>query len=263
MDAGAISKRLASQEQELTFEQFVQAIANGQTYSPSIYIAPQRKTRYFKQTSVFCADIDDNNYSYEEIYAKSNFNGYKPSIIHESFSSKKGARKWRVIYISDIPWICPYSVKCILGDIRRRLDGDPAIVDTARLLYSTTPDKIHYTELNLNEFQVSEEQVQRKVDSQIELVKLPETVGKRSQAQQNKHRIKAEKFFYDSNQPRRQKIFHTVRVLCFSKCFTEQQIRDLLRAFIEDNETEYECYDKDIESIVDEAFEWYESITEG
>ena len=255
-----ISKRLASQEVEIDFKGFLEAIGSGQTYSPSTYIEPVRKARNFKQSSIFCADIDDSNYTFEEVLEASFFKGYEPSIIHESFSSTPEKRKWRVIYISREPETCPYRVKRILADIRDNLDGDPAIVDTARMIYSTTKDKLHYAKLSLNDFEVSESQVQSDIANKKDVKSLPEEVGARAIARHRKHRVKAEKFFYNRTQSRRQRIFHTVVHLCFTGDFTESSIRKLIVAFVNDNVDEFCDYDKDIDKIVDSALEWYDQL---
>lgn len=265
--AGAISNRLGNSKMEITFDEFVKALGQGRTYSPSTYKGTRRKASDFEQTYILCADIDHQNYSYEDIKSKSHFQGLIPSIIHESFSSKPECRKWRVIYILENAITCPATSKRMLRCIKDNLDGDPAIVDNARMLYGTSSDRIHYSVLNLVPSTVIESIVgEMGIDNSPEKVmnvkKLPEKVGVRAARRQQKHRNKAETFFYNRSNSRRQRIFHTVRSLYFTGDFTLEQIEGTLQCFLSDNQDEFTNYDKDVNRIINESLEWCESLVE-
>ncbi len=143
-DAAKISNKIANQSQEISFDEFVAAISNGQTFTmASGFKDCKRAMANCLGLQIFAADIDKDNLSYQQLTKLADAFEARPAIIYESFSSDINTRKWRVIWFAGEVITDPVTCLGKLRRIKEHFKSDAAIVDVARLLYGTTKDKVH------------------------------------------------------------------------------------------------------------------------
>lgn len=136
-EAGFISYQLPKYKCTIDEAIFKSALENGQTWSA--LFAEKRDIHNWLGQQLFAADIDNNAelQSLEQIVYICERECIEPFIIHESFSSKPEARKWRVIFrteelVQDIGEAL--GIQRCLADL---FGGDSAVCDVARLYYGT------------------------------------------------------------------------------------------------------------------------------
>ena len=143
-EVGSISNGIAQYKCTIGSKQFLKALENGQTWSA--LFANKRNIDNWLGQQLFAADIDKDNKSLAELEALCELHCVEPFVIHESFSSSKAYRKWRVIFktselIDDI---------CLATGIQRKLSelfgGDSAVTDVARLFYGTNKPIAYFDE---------------------------------------------------------------------------------------------------------------------
>ena len=255
LDVGLISSSIAAQRTTVSFEQFVKALGNGQTYTPAVFKKDKRVSREWQSQQVFAADIDHDNLSKADIAKLCAAFSVKPSIIHESFSSTPEARKWRVIYITDKPVTDPAQALCFLRAITKHFDGDTAIVDLARMLYSTTKDKIHHSTLNLVDL--------NKIDLG-EFHRTPPSTKNLGTPKKNKTTANANAYLrYIVNQikyakgPRYQIIWHNTRKLAQKGWYTEETIQKaVIGGLLSAVHYTIEDYDRSIPELIQNGIAW-------
>ena len=135
--AGFISNNIAKHVNFYDYNQIESAIKTGCAWS-SVFTDCKRCLDTWYGQQLFAADIDDGNISsIEQALQICEMHCIEPYIIHESFSSKPGQLKLRIIFKTEA-LIQDYGTA--LG-IQRKLanifDGDPAVCDVSRLYYGT------------------------------------------------------------------------------------------------------------------------------
>lgn len=134
-EAGIISLSIGKNKCSISEEQFKSALENGQAWCPGIFANGKRcKPNWLKQ-QLFVADIDNGNLAFEQITYLCDRECIEPFIVHESFSSKPDAKKWRVIFrtaevITDANKAT--SIGLALAGI---FNSDKSVAEVSRLLY--------------------------------------------------------------------------------------------------------------------------------
>lgn len=147
--AGRLTSRIANNEANVSIRQLANAIGKGQTWTPAtfgFYPTKGRKYRHldaFIQLQFVAIDVDHGKFaSLDEVLETCAEECLDPCIVHESFSSKSEHRKWRVIFQLDRPVKLMSTAYHVIGALAKPLEGDPACIEPARLLYGTTKDKV-------------------------------------------------------------------------------------------------------------------------
>lgn len=135
--AGFISNNIAKHVGSYSYDEIEQAILTGCAWS-SIFTNNRRCQDTWYGQQLFAADVDNGKIqSIEQAIAICEQHCIEPYIIHESFSSKPGKLKMRIMF-KTTTIIQDYGTA--LG-IQRKLaeifDGDLAVCDVARLFYGT------------------------------------------------------------------------------------------------------------------------------
>lgn len=146
-----LSIRIANCVETVTIEALAEAISVGRTYCNAVFrLCPTtkkraRSQRNFESQQIFSLDLDDGTYTdLEQILNHCEDNEIEPAIVYESFSSSATQRKWRVIFVTDRPTFCGDEAKAIIRFFNQSFQGDTAVIDSARLLFATTSEKVHY-----------------------------------------------------------------------------------------------------------------------
>lgn len=102
-EIGTFQMLYNSKYMELTLEELAQKVTNGYCFHPGKfnmeYVSKTFKNDNFIDTNMYCIDLDDNNYSVEDI--KKITRDTKCCIIYNTFSSTEENRRYRVIYIGN------------------------------------------------------------------------------------------------------------------------------------------------------------------
>ena len=146
-----ISQRIANQVTKINIKELAEAINQGRTYCNAVFkkLPVQhkrcRKAEYFESQQVFSVDLDNGKFKkLEEILDTCEDVGLEPGIVYHSFSSTPEKPKWRLIFFTDKPVYNGNEAKAIIRYCSQPFDGDPAVVDSARLLYGTYKGGVVY-----------------------------------------------------------------------------------------------------------------------
>lgn len=258
IDTAIISSRIAEHSVVVTFEEFVHALRNGQTWTPGTFKNGIRKSSKWRQQQVFAADIDSNNLLYGEIIDLVKTFDLPAAVIHESFSSSAECHKWRIIFISDKSVIDPVDALAILRKIKLHFDSDAAIVDLARLLYGTTSNKIHFAEenyfnyhaLDLSDFHKAPDTI-----ANVAISRLPEKskINKKSKF----ILAKVQRLLRLVPESRYQAVWHSARLMTQSKLFSEKAIRyEITGVAAISSKFDLDSWDKNIDDVITSAISW-------
>lgn len=259
MDAALISSRIASCPVSITFNDFVSALRSGQTYAPATFKNETRKSSKFIQQQVFVADIDDRNLSLADIQELCSTFDLPVSIIHESFSSSNEQHKWRIIFISDSAVSDPVDALAILRKIKTHFDSDPCTVDLARLLYSTTAEKVHVAEPNFFKYKSLDledfHKAPAKINGQKAIDRLPDNSKRTTKA---KHLLNiAIRRIMICQDSRYQAVWQATRMLTQSKYFSYDAIKyEIEKAAHTSRTFDLKGWDKNLNDVIDSAIKW-------
>lgn len=256
-ETALVSTVIASKRKLISFDEFIKALASGQTYTPGLFKESIRKAKNWIGQQIFVADIDSDNISLAELQIKCNCFALQPAVIHESFSSTEDCKKWRVIFISNKLITDPADALSLLRAIKNHFKSDGAVVDLARLLYGTTPDKIRFTSetyFNINDIDL--------LSYHKEFVsEHPETSGNGLPSKsKNTFKSKAylnivEMSILHSNTSRYQRLWHGTRKLTQSGMFDALTIEKEIKRIVRKTK-EFDDYDKNINEIILNAVHW-------
>lgn len=259
VDAGLISASIASHNQTINFQEFVDALNSGKTWAPGTFKKDTRKAINWQSQQCFVADIDNDNHSQAEIETMCAEFDLPVAIIHESFSSNEAHRKWRLIFISKTPVTDPATALALLRKIQQHFNSDTAVIDLARLLYSCynrvrMAKEVYFTiddSLKLHEYL---KPVVGRSDTKV-LESFPETTdinNKKCQMLRNKAMMSMR---YIGTQPRYQVLWHTTRLLAQSGLFSAKDIISIMNYGIKKS-GKFADYDKDTNEIINTAMAW-------
>ena len=258
-DAGLICSRLATKETDVSLSELAEAIKKGKTWCPATYSDGIKKARNWVQQQVFCADIDNNNLSPEEILDKCSI--LKPAIIHHSFSSTPENRKYRVIFVFDKATTEAPLALAILKCIQVTLQCDPCVRDLARLFYAGKSDCIaYYDELainSLNDFDFDKWLQKESSDNEyVTLSPLEKPNAKKAGTRKAKFAVNlVVAKMWDESLPRYMRVWHSARILAQTGCFTSEQIRSRIK-MLQKRNTDFADWDKSADDIIDNAIGW-------
>ena len=150
-ETSTISDRISQYPEKVSIADFAGLIQKGHTYCNAIFKLcdisglRRRAQSNFESQQVFSLDLDNGVFTeVEQIIDVCEDVGYEPFMIYESFSSSEELRKWRVLFLTDFPTYRSEEAKRILRFLNDPFGGDTACVDSARLLFGTSPGKVRY-----------------------------------------------------------------------------------------------------------------------
>lgn len=150
-ETSAISDRISQHPRKVNIGEFAKLIEKGHTYTNAVFKLCEitglrrRAQSNFESQQVFSLDLDNGVFTdVEQIIEVCEDVGYEPFMVYESFSSNADLRKWRVLFLTDTPTYDSGEAKRILRFLNDPFGGDTACVDSARLLFGTSPGKVRY-----------------------------------------------------------------------------------------------------------------------
>lgn len=258
-EAAIISASIADCSQTLSFDEFVQSVGNGQSFTLATeFTNNDRKSANCSSIQILAADIDDGNLNLNQLVELTNNFDLPAAIVYESFSSSEVKRKYRVMFLSSNPIDNHQVALAILRKIKLHFNSDPAIIDLARILYGTTSDKIKLTNevyfdanlLDLSNFLV-------KYKPPEEAIMLP--VANKKLAKKDKEFVELIKHrIAYSLQPRYMTVFHSARLMAKTAKFDEQTIVSELIAAIKAAKRfqDYDRSDAELVNLIKNSINW-------
>lgn len=138
-----LGSRVGKNVKTLTIEQLANALTLGQTWSPFIFNKDKRtgkvrrRIELFNRCNTLALDFDDG-ITYDEILKNCKNYDLTPNIIHESFSSTKELRKFRVIFALDKTYTCSREVRLMIMTLLKWFpNADRSAKDLARIMFGT------------------------------------------------------------------------------------------------------------------------------
>ena len=264
-DAAIISSEIASETKTISLTDFSKAIGKGQTFTiASGFKGNVRKAAKFKGVQIFAADIDNDNYSFDDILSLTkSFDLGEPALIYESFSSTAEYRKWRVVYIASEIVTDPTLCLAILRKIRNHFNADRSIVDLARILYGTTANKIRVVNDNATFRPLC---VDIPIETRTGTNYVPtKKVPAKTSALKAQDKTVLKKVRYDiwfNSGPRYMSIFHGARRLAATGSLCRNTIHNYIITWISqtDRFKDYDRSQEEIENLINTAIDWYISL---
>lgn len=141
---GRISRELGRFPVEVTLDELSIAIGRGQTYCIGTFHNGSRKIENFVQAQIVGLDIDRGNLTSQDILNRLSHCGVTPNLIGETFSSKPGDLKWRVLIGLSEALEDPSTYSQVTKYLIRAVGGDKATSDPSRLFFGsqTKPEAI-------------------------------------------------------------------------------------------------------------------------
>ena len=151
VETSVVSDRISQHPTEVSIGDFAKAVERGQTYCNAVFKLCEvsglrrRAQSNFETQQVFSLDLDNGVFTdVDQIIEVCEDFGYEPFMVYESFSSNADLRKWRVLFLTDTPTYDSTEAKRILRFLNDPFGGDTACIDSARLLFGTSPGKVRY-----------------------------------------------------------------------------------------------------------------------
>lgn len=139
-DIKGINWRLPRCETSITVRKLSKAIANGQAWCPSTFTKTSRKAENFASLQLGFADVDASGHDIPSLLKLPLCQKHPPNIIHESYSSAPGHRKWRIVWRLDEPIVDISQAYHVLTALGEGTDADMPVQEPARLLFGTKPN---------------------------------------------------------------------------------------------------------------------------
>lgn len=262
---GAITNRIAKNICTIGEKAFCKKLEQGYSWCPAIFTNGKRNKANWLEQMLFSVDIDGGNHSLDKLIARCELYCIEPFIIHESFSSKPEARKWRVIFKTEEPitnLLKAEAIQRALADIFA--DSDGRVTDGSRLFFATNKTVSHFDKdavLDINELDIVIKQPKPKYinsSSHSSLDELPQHI-----AADLYHELKHEGLlgrFIESDLPRYTRLANFVYALMNLSYMTPELAYDIIDTVVLQNEELQEQfvddYDKDYQVIVHELTNW-------
>lgn len=131
-----ISIRVAQNEVEMNIEELADQVGNqGHTFSPSIFKYNIRNENNFDEMQLFALDFDAG-ITVEEVRARAERYHLPIAFMYDTFSSSSKCRKFRTVFINDIPVMDKRAAKIIIGMLLRIFpEADRNCSDVSRMFF--------------------------------------------------------------------------------------------------------------------------------
>lgn len=262
--AGYISAQIARYEKCVSVEKLANQIGKGQSWTPSTFTKQKRSIETFKQMSIIAVDIDKWNIELVNLLTECDNYELEPIIVHESFTSSKEHRKWRLVFQLEKPIIEVSEVYHSIGVLARIFNADPSCVEPARFLFGTTEDKVHIINPEAEPIKLS-----WFTNKKTLKIKQKKKVLKGKLREKPKDRIyiqdipviklvvdDCKKLISDPPDSRYQSLWNSARKLAQLNYFTSDQISDFLNKQIEECKDIWDDWDKDIDTTIERGINW-------
>lgn len=159
-DVRALRYTLGRSDTETTPEELIQAVENGQTFTPA-YMTGSKSTDW-KSQQIFVVDVDNDNPDKTIITSPMtpglavqlySYYGLEPYFVYYTFSNTPEHPKFRLVFILETPLTDPTEAEDLNGrltDVLNRYTdpekcADTSINDNARLIYGSHPGSVFIT----------------------------------------------------------------------------------------------------------------------
>lgn len=262
--AGYISAQIASHPKKVTIEQLAKDIGLGKSWTPGTFLKGKRSIETFNQMSLLSVDIDKWNVELEEIKRTAQEHDLHPCIIHESFSSSKNFRKWRVVFQLEQPLKNISDVYHCLGVLANIFNADGSVVEPARFLYGTTTEKVHIVNPEAAPIPLIwfNEKETLKIKTKKKIIKGDVRDKPRDRVYTSDLPIlglvieDCKKLISDPPDSRYQALWNAARKLAQLDYFSYDQIMQAIRGTINQYPEIWDDWDKDVEKTIDNGIKW-------
>ncbi len=259
---GIISNEICQNNQKITFKEFVEKISQGRTFTLAAEFKNHVREKYnCLGLQIFAADIDSNNLSLNDIQSSCQDFDIPVAVIYESFRSQSHDKKWRLLFLSKTIVTDSMVALAILRKIKNHFNSDAAIIDPARMIFGTTPDKIRYaSEIYFDAMTLSGLEIKPPIAiSNFMSKKLPKKTRKLG-AKALMHLQLAKNCLNNSQQSRYMCIFDAVLFLYNSELFCKEDIiNEVLTAIAaKPRYANYDRSEQQLVNIIENIIKWAE-----